>query len=294
MCFSYINLVENKETIKDVTENKVLTNRSCSDEVHLQTLIFGISGKGLKGYVRALFDTGSQNTYISKYAARMLKLENLRTEKIKHGLFGGVEMSENHNRYRFNLSSLDNKFNCQIEVLDQTKICSSLPMIKNEKFIKLLESRGIDINDVRQHGDHCLFEENPGEIHLLLGADTAACIEDPKIRSLRPIKDSYGILRTQTKIIQREDSENFLYPVILSSDHPVVQRLIHETHLENQHAGSEDDPLPVGDLLHKQAFQRQSASPVAGPERPSQDAASASSYVTRTGRVIKPPQRLGL
>ncbi|GFU17517.1 hypothetical protein NPIL_323291 [Nephila pilipes] len=121
MCFSNINLVENKETIKDVTENKVLTNRSCSDEVHLQTLIVGISGKG---YVRAFFDTGSQNTFISKYAAKMLKLENLRIEKIKLGLFGGVEMSENYNRYRFNLSSLDYKFNCQIKALDETKICS--------------------------------------------------------------------------------------------------------------------------------------------------------------------------
>ncbi|GFT61054.1 DUF5641 domain-containing protein [Nephila pilipes] len=57
---------------------------------------------------------------------------------------------------------------------------------------------------------------------------------------------------------------------------------------------SKDDPLPGGDLLHKQAFQRQSASPAAGPERPSQDAASISSNVTRTGRVIKPPQRLDL
>ncbi|GFT44986.1 hypothetical protein NPIL_650101 [Nephila pilipes] len=57
---------------------------------------------------------------------------------------------------------------------------------------------------------------------------------------------------------------------------------------------SEDDPLPGGDLLHKQAFQRQSAFPAAGPERPSQDDASASSNVTRTGRVIKPPQRLDL
>ncbi|GFS83080.1 DUF1758 domain-containing protein [Nephila pilipes] len=144
-------------------------------------------------------------------------------------------MSENHNRYRFNLSSLDNKFNCQIEALDQTKICSSLPMIKNEKFIKLLESKGIGISDVRQHGHHCLFEENPEEIHLLLGADTAACLFT-----------------------------------------------------------SEDDPLPGGDLLRKQAFQRQSASPVARPERPSQDAASDSSNVTKTGRVIKPPQRLDL
>ncbi|GFT84814.1 hypothetical protein NPIL_541181 [Nephila pilipes] len=55
---------------------------------------------------------------------------------------------------------------------------------------------------------------------------------------------------------------------------------------------SEDDPLPGGDLLHKQAFQRQSASPET--ERPSQDAASASSIVIRTGRVIKSPQRLDL
>ncbi|GFT25544.1 integrase catalytic domain-containing protein [Nephila pilipes] len=336
MCFSYINLVENKETIKDVTENKVLTNRSCSDEVHLQTLIVGISGKGLKGYVRALFDTGSQNTYISKYAARMLKLENLRTEKIKHGLFGGVEMSENHNRYRFNLSSLDNKFNCQIEALDQTKICSSLPMIKNEKFIKLLESRGIDISDVRQHGDHCLFEENPEEIHLLLGADTAAL--DSKLLSRRAkyrqrIRDNLrnrfrseylGQLRQHAlkrDVLQKlcvgdvvlvEDinkrrlhwplakiieifpgRDNVVRLAKVKTDNGIFLRPIQRL-FPLEISQSEDDPLPGGDLLHKQAFQRQSASPVAGPERPSQDAASASSYVTRTGRVIKPPQRLGL
>ncbi|GFS48410.1 hypothetical protein NPIL_430401 [Nephila pilipes] len=57
---------------------------------------------------------------------------------------------------------------------------------------------------------------------------------------------------------------------------------------------SEDDLLPGGDLLYKQAFQRRSGSPVAGPERPTQDVASASSVVTMTGKVIKPPQRLGL
>ncbi|GFS28858.1 integrase catalytic domain-containing protein [Nephila pilipes] len=111
----------------------------------------------------------------------MLKLENLRTEKIKHGLFGGVEMLENHNLYRLNLSSLDDKFNCQIEVLEQTKICSSLPMIKNEKFIKVSESKGKYISDVRQHWNHRLFEKNPEEMHLLLGADTAACLFTERI-----------------------------------------------------------------------------------------------------------------
>ncbi|GFS71526.1 DUF5641 domain-containing protein, partial [Nephila pilipes] len=55
---------------------------------------------------------------------------------------------------------------------------------------------------------------------------------------------------------------------------------------------SEDDPLPGGDVLHKQVFQKQSAYPAAGLERPSQD--TASSNVPRTERVIKPPQRLDL
>ncbi|GFU61783.1 DUF1758 domain-containing protein [Nephila pilipes] len=111
----------------------------------------------------------------------MLKLGNLRTDKIKHGLFGGVEMSENRNRYLLNLSSLDGKHNYQIEALDQTKICSSLPMIRNKKFIKVLENKGIYISDVRQHGDRFLYEENLEEIHLLLGVDTEACLFTERI-----------------------------------------------------------------------------------------------------------------
>ncbi|GFS49881.1 hypothetical protein NPIL_448251 [Nephila pilipes] len=91
--------------------------------------------------------------------------------------------------------------------------------------------------DIVVRGDH--GEENPEEIKVLLEANTAACIEDPNIHSLRPINDSYEILRAQTKSFQREDSENFQYPVtrIYLSDHPVAQRLICETHLENHHAG---------------------------------------------------------
>ncbi|GFS83644.1 hypothetical protein NPIL_362181 [Nephila pilipes] len=137
--------------------------------------------------------------------------------------------------------------------------------------------------------------ENAGKIlHKLIQKESFVGIEDPNIHSLRPIKYSYGILKVQTKIVQHEDSENFLHPVILPSDNPVVQRLIYELNLENQQAGSEDYPHPGGDLLYKQAFQRQPASPATKPERPTQDASSASSVVTRTGRMIKPPQRLDL
>ncbi|GFS96815.1 DUF1758 domain-containing protein [Nephila pilipes] len=111
----------------------------------------------------------------------MLKLENLRTEKIKQGLFGGLGMSENHNRFRLKLSSLNDKYNCQIEALDQMKIFSSLPMIKNNKFTKLLENKGIYISDIRQHGDRSLYEENLGEIHFLLRANTSECLFTERI-----------------------------------------------------------------------------------------------------------------
>ncbi|GFU47659.1 hypothetical protein NPIL_451391 [Nephila pilipes] len=83
---------------------------------------------------------------------------------------------ENHNRYQLNLSSLDDKFNCQIEALDQTKICFSLPMIINGKFIKVLENKEMHISDIRRHGARFLYEENPEEMNLLLGADIAACL----------------------------------------------------------------------------------------------------------------------
>ncbi|XP_035220030.1 uncharacterized protein LOC118193096 [Stegodyphus dumicola] len=62
-------------------------------------------------------------------------------------------------------------------------------------------------------------------------------IKDPAIRALRPIVDQNGILRAKTNVLQRQDNENFRYPIILPSKHILVERLIYEKHLELQHAG---------------------------------------------------------
>ncbi|XP_035227617.1 uncharacterized protein LOC118199863 [Stegodyphus dumicola] len=62
-------------------------------------------------------------------------------------------------------------------------------------------------------------------------------INDPAIRALRPIVDQNGILRAKTNVLQRQDNENFRYPIILPSKHILVERLIYEKHLELQHAG---------------------------------------------------------
>ncbi|XP_035218209.1 uncharacterized protein LOC118191508 [Stegodyphus dumicola] len=59
-------------------------------------------------------------------------------------------------------------------------------------------------------------------------------INDPAIRALRPIVDQNGILRAKTNVLQRQDNENFRYPIILPSKHILVERLIYEKHLELQ------------------------------------------------------------
>ncbi|GFU61652.1 hypothetical protein NPIL_622001 [Nephila pilipes] len=81
------------------------------------------------------------------------------------------------------------------------------------------------------------FEKAEKILHKLIKKEFFVAIEDTDISPLRYWKDNGGVIRAKPKIVQREDSENFRYPIISPSDYPGVQILIYETHLENQHAG---------------------------------------------------------
>ncbi|GFW07481.1 integrase catalytic domain-containing protein [Trichonephila clavipes] len=48
-----------------------------------------------------------------------------------------------------------------------------------------------------------------------------------------------GLIRLKTKISRRDDAENFISPLLLPSDHPLVERLIYERHLQSSHAGTQ-------------------------------------------------------
>ncbi|KAJ8974346.1 hypothetical protein NQ317_008620 [Molorchus minor] len=61
--------------------------------------------------------------------------------------------------------------------------------------------------------------------------------EDKSITSLRPFLDKKGLLRVQTRITERKDSDEFIYPILLPGDHPVVKRLIFEKHVQFCHTG---------------------------------------------------------
>lgn len=91
----------------------MLTNHNIISNVYLQTLIAAIPNNNNQSteFIQLIVDTGSHKSCITRYAASKLKLRKIKTETIKHGLFGGVEMPSEHNRYEFTIGSLDQNFN---------------------------------------------------------------------------------------------------------------------------------------------------------------------------------------
>ncbi|KAJ8911858.1 hypothetical protein NQ315_012524 [Exocentrus adspersus] len=119
-----------------------------------------LARKSATKQVRALVDTGSQNSYILQSTARKLGLESLKEERIVHALFGGRSTSEQrHNCYRVEVSG--EEFNCSMEVLDQSVICKQIPHVTDGPWLEELKAMNIVLTDV----------VDSGPIEILFGAD---------------------------------------------------------------------------------------------------------------------------
>ncbi|GFY10938.1 DUF1758 domain-containing protein [Trichonephila clavipes] len=140
-----------KPESKEVTENTTLSNSSCARDVFLQTLIVHIKENNLKHFIRVIIDTGSQQSYITKYLAGKMKLKGLGEEIVNHGLFGGTERAKTHQRYLINLANVDGNYNCRDAIIDDRS---------------------------------CLYEKNSDEIHLLIGVDYAGKLLTGKMKHL--------------------------------------------------------------------------------------------------------------
>ncbi|GBL76691.1 hypothetical protein AVEN_53386-1 [Araneus ventricosus] len=180
------HLNENKDDNNLLYENFTLANNLCSSEVYLQTLIVSVENNDLKYYVRSIIDLGSQRSYVSKYVADVMKLKCVGEQTVTHGLFGGLKRRENHKKFSIELRNTENNFSCNVEVMDQNKICTSLPKLKDPKNIEELKQLGIFASDICLNENLCLYENNPKEIHILLGADTAARLFTGEIKNLSP------------------------------------------------------------------------------------------------------------
>ncbi|GFU09839.1 uncharacterized protein NPIL_674451, partial [Nephila pilipes] len=68
-----------------------------------------------------------------------MNLKGLGDETVTHGLFGGIEHAEKHQRYNINLSNVNGSYNCELEVLDEKKICASLSRMNDDNCLKQLK-----------------------------------------------------------------------------------------------------------------------------------------------------------
>lgn len=60
---------------------------------------------------------------------------------------------------------------------------------------------------------------------------------DVRIRSLKPFHDKEGIIRIKSRVSNRQDTENFRFPIILPDKHSVVESLIRDLHRRSCHVG---------------------------------------------------------
>ncbi|GBO33896.1 hypothetical protein AVEN_81534-1, partial [Araneus ventricosus] len=184
-CFSNNSAKENNEKIV-TDEDTTLSNSSRSKEVLLQTLVVCIKGKRSDTFVRVILDTGSQKSYISKFIAEKLQLKCMGGETTVHGPFGGIERSEKHEKYVATLSDVFNSYSCEIEVMDQERICTPIPKLNDSELLNELKEHGIFVSDASMSESYCLFEREPNEIHILLGADVIGnLLKGEEVKPLR-------------------------------------------------------------------------------------------------------------
>lgn len=134
----------------------------------LQTLLIKVDGPNGQHVMRAIIDTGSHHSYINKRAAIILGLIKQTVINTSHSLFGGlVTRQVNHIVYKAGISNLAGSHKEQVYLLDQEKICGSIPPIRDGPWINELKRSGIELTD---------FNSGREEIDILLGADIASTL----------------------------------------------------------------------------------------------------------------------
>ena len=160
-----------------------------SDNVLLPTLIVKVRGNGVEKHVKAVLDTGSQRSYLLKRTAKEMNYLPIAEESIVHSLFGGKrsDMCE-HSKYKVHLSSVDDQYLCNFDVLDQDNICDSIPHFKDDELLKCLDQNNITLPSK-------LFLESP--VELLIGADVLGKLFTGNIKPL-----CHGLTAMETRFVR--------------------------------------------------------------------------------------------
>ncbi|KAF8785771.1 hypothetical protein HNY73_011276 [Argiope bruennichi] len=182
------NSQEATESSINFGQFNTLANPTCSTSVFLQTLVVVLRGETQDFAVRALIDTGSQKSYITKEAAKKMKYPALKETTLIHTLFGGMQNPQKHSEYKIFVSDFNKNYHCTFNAFDQEKICAEICQIPTGFWSKELEDNGIHLTD-----QECLPSCSSSTIHLLIGADIAGKLMTGKILNL-----TCGLTATET------------------------------------------------------------------------------------------------
>nr|XP_015914497.1 uncharacterized protein LOC107444787 [Parasteatoda tepidariorum] len=144
------------------------------------TLVLRIRNGNKDKLVRAIIDTDSERTYITRDVVKYLGIEKCGEIKLVQQLFGGVSSGEKcDSQYKVTLASIDNKFFCKVLCLDQPVICDYVKLIPYGPWMKELNEYGICVNDTEYSS---LGVSN--DVKLLLGADVAGKLFTGNVKCL--------------------------------------------------------------------------------------------------------------
>ncbi|GFS45596.1 DUF1758 domain-containing protein [Nephila pilipes] len=155
---------KNNEPKSFVPKSEIsLSNCSRSEAVFLQTLCVLIRCQGQEKIIRAVIDSGSQNSYVSEKIMTQLKAFPLRTETVIHALFEWDETEpKGHKVFAIEVSSLNRVFSCGFEAFSEKKICGFITRIENDEILNELKRKKVVFVD---------FFREETDINLLIGAD---------------------------------------------------------------------------------------------------------------------------
>ncbi|UYV74499.1 hypothetical protein LAZ67_11003688 [Cordylochernes scorpioides] len=100
-----------EERSKNINASVDMSNQIRCQDVLLQTIMVKIDGENKSKVVRAMLDSGSQNSYVLEQTASEVGLTMLGKKEVVHLLFGGVKSRpQQHKRYRIYISDVDSKW----------------------------------------------------------------------------------------------------------------------------------------------------------------------------------------
>lgn len=160
--------VDKKDTSEGSTsvKNDCSLSNQCSDpEVFMQTVKIKLCNGNTQKVVRAVIDTGSQKSYITKEMCKVIGYEPIAEQLMIHSLFGGRNSGTiSHKKYNVHLKSIDDKRSFKFVALDQDVICNYVPLVRSGIWSEELRNLNVKITDM---------DSEDSSVVVLIGADVA-------------------------------------------------------------------------------------------------------------------------